>query len=81
MSCWGWYYLSTVLDYFSRVIVAWRLGPTMCASDVTATLDLALAASGLDRINVAHRPRLLSCCRFDGHPVKLIPPCARTQQG
>jgi hypothetical protein len=23
----------------------------------------------------------LSCCRFDGHPVKLIPPCARTQRG
>ncbi len=21
----------------------------------------------------------VSCCRFDGHPVKLIPPCARTQ--
>src|SRR3984957_18356341 len=57
---WGWYYLSTVLDDFSRFIVAWRLGPTMCASDVTATLDQALAASGLDRINVAHRPRLLS---------------------
>jgi RNA-directed DNA polymerase len=32
---WGWYYLSTVLDDFSRYIVAWRLGPTMCASDVT----------------------------------------------
>jgi putative transposase len=43
---WGWYYLSTVLDDFSRYIVAWRLGPTMCASDVTATLDQALAASG-----------------------------------
>ena len=57
---WGWYYLSTVLDDFSRYIVAWRLGPTMCASDVTATLDQALAASGLDHINVAHRPRLLS---------------------
>jgi RNA-directed DNA polymerase len=57
---WGWYYLSTVLDGFSRYIVAWRLGPTMCASDVTATLDQALAASGLDHINVAHRPRLLS---------------------
>jgi len=51
---------STVLDDFSRFIVAWRLGPTMCASDVTATLDQALAASGLDRVNVAHRPRLLS---------------------
>jgi RNA-directed DNA polymerase len=32
----------------------------MCASDVTETLDLALAASGLDRATVVHRPRLLS---------------------
>ena len=57
---WGWYYLSTVLDDFSRYIVAWKLGPTMCASDVTATLDQALAASGLDRATGVHRPRLLS---------------------
>jgi putative transposase len=57
---WGWYYLSTVLDDFSRFIVAWRLCPTMKAQDVTATLDLALAASGLDQMTVAHRPRLLS---------------------
>jgi RNA-directed DNA polymerase len=34
ISGWGWYYLSTVLDDFSRYIVAWRLGPTMCSSDV-----------------------------------------------
>ena len=32
----------------------------MCASDVTETLDLALAASGLERATVVHRPRLLS---------------------
>ena len=32
----------------------------MKAEDVTNTLELALQASGLDRINVAHRPRLLS---------------------
>jgi putative transposase len=57
---WGWYYPSTVLDDFSRYIVAWKLGPTMCSSDVTATLDQALAASGLDQITVVHRPRLLS---------------------
>jgi RNA-directed DNA polymerase len=57
---WGWYHLSTVLDDFSRYIVAWRLGPTMCAADVTATLDQALAASALDRATVVHRPRLLS---------------------
>ena len=57
---WGWYYLSTVLDDFSRFIVAWKLCATMKAQDVTATLDLALAASGLDQMNVVHRPRLLS---------------------
>ena len=49
-----------MLDDFSRYIVAWKLCPTMCASDVTETLDLALAASGLDRATVVHRPRLLS---------------------
>jgi RNA-directed DNA polymerase len=49
-----------VLDDFSRYIVAWKLCPTMCASDVTETLDLALAASGLDCATVVHRPRLLS---------------------
>jgi RNA-directed DNA polymerase len=57
---WGWYYLSTVLDDFSRYIVAWKLCATMRADDVTATLDLALKASGLDHITVLHRPRLLS---------------------
>src|SRR5580700_7955097 len=57
---WGWYYLSTVLDDFSRFIVAWKLCATMKAKDVTATLDLALAASGLDQMTVVHRPRLLS---------------------
>jgi putative transposase len=39
---WGWFYLSTVLDDFSRYIVAWKLCTTMRAEDVTATLDLAL---------------------------------------
>jgi transposase InsO family protein len=57
---WGWYYLSTVLDDFSRYIVAWKLCTTMQASDVTATLDLALTAAGLDQVQVVHRPRLLT---------------------
>jgi putative transposase len=57
---WGWFYLSTVLDDFSRYIIAWKLCPTMKAEDVTATLNLALKASGLDRATVIHRPRLLS---------------------
>jgi len=57
---WGWYYLSTILDDFSRYIVAWKLCATMRADDVTATLDLALASAGLDHASVTHRPRLLS---------------------
>src|SRR5205807_923935 len=44
---WGWFYLSTVLDDFSRYLVAWKLCTTMKAEDVTATLELALQASGL----------------------------------
>ena len=49
-----------MLDDFSRFIVAWKLCATMKAQDVTATLDLALFASGLDKMTVVHRPRLLS---------------------
>ena len=57
---WGWFYLSTILDDFSRYIIAWKLCTTMKASDVTDTLELALQASGLNQANVVHRPRLLS---------------------
>ena len=57
---WGWYYLSTVLDDYSRYILAWTLRTSMQASDVTETLDLARAQAGVDRVRVVHRPRLLS---------------------
>ena len=39
-------YLSTVLDDFSRYIIAWKLCTTMKAEDVTATLEMALDAAG-----------------------------------
>ncbi|MGA7012387.1 MAG: IS3 family transposase [Pseudolabrys sp.] len=57
---WGWFYLSTVLDDYSRFIIAWKLCTTMKAEDVTATLEMALDASGVDKATVLHRPRLLS---------------------
>ena len=57
---WGWFYLSTILDDYSRYVIAWRLCTTMKASDVAATLEDALVASGCDQAIVAHRPRLLS---------------------
>jgi len=57
---WGWFYLSTVLDDYSRYIIAWKLCTTMKVQDVTNTLELALTASGCDQATVAHKPRLLS---------------------
>jgi transposase InsO family protein len=57
---WGWYYLSTVLDDYSRYILSWKLCTGMSTDDVTATIDLAIAESGVDHVYVRHRPRLLS---------------------
>ena len=57
---WGWFFLSTVLDDFSRYIVSWKLCATMSAADVTETLELALQAAGLDDVAIKKRPRLLS---------------------
>ena len=53
---WGWMYLSTILDDFSRYIIAWKLCTTMKVEDVTATLELALKASGCDQAHVRHKP-------------------------
>ena len=77
---WGWFYLSTVLDDFSRYIVAWKLCTTMSADDVTDTLDLALQASGLDHAPprasaaaalrqraILRRQRSLRLARGSGH--------------
>ena len=57
---WGWYFLSTVLDDYSRYIISWRLTTSMRASDVTNTLEDALQVTGLTTARVHHKPRLLS---------------------
>jgi putative transposase len=57
---WGWYYLCTILDDYSRYILAWRLAPTMGAEDAKATLLQAVEFTGVSQIRVRFRPRLLS---------------------
>lgn len=57
---WGWCYLATVIDDYSRYVISWKLFSTMKASDVKEVLDLALAKTGLDQVMVKHKPRLLS---------------------
>jgi putative transposase len=57
---WGQYYLSTVMDDYSRHILSWQLCTSMSADDVRKTIDLAIAESGVDHVLIRHRPRLLS---------------------
>jgi transposase InsO family protein len=74
---WGWYYLCTILDDFSRYIIAWRLAPSMATTDVEATLNEALDLTGVSQVNVAHRPRLLS----DNGPAFVSKPLAQYLKG
>ena len=57
---WGWYYLLSVLDDYSRFIIAWKLCTTMAAQDVQTVLDDAIAKTGVDQVKLKHKPRLLS---------------------
>jgi len=54
---WGWYYLSTILDDYSRFIINWKLCSSMKAGDVKTTLDEALTAFDIPKYK---RPKLLS---------------------
>jgi putative transposase len=57
---WGWYFLSTVLDDYSRYILSWRLCTGMTAEDVKATVEDAIRFTGVAHARVVNRPRLLS---------------------
>lgn len=54
---WGQYFLSTVIDDFSRYIVHWELCRNMKAQDVQRTIDRAVKKAGLRKGQV---PKLLS---------------------
>jgi putative transposase len=54
---WGWYYLTTILDDYSRYIVAWELCRNMCSEDAKRIVKKALDKTGIPPDN---RPRLLS---------------------
>ena len=57
---WGWFYLASVLDDYSRYIIASKLFQTMSAGDVKEVLDLARGKTGIDQVQVRLKPRLLS---------------------
>ena len=44
---WGWYYLSTVIDDYSRYIIHWELCLSMTSDDVSRTIDKAIEKAGV----------------------------------
>lgn len=54
---WGWYYLSTILDDYSRYIVSWELCSSMTSKDVQRSVNQALSKTSFEYRNP---PRLLS---------------------
>ena len=57
---WGWYYLISVLDDFSRRILGWRLQSWQDADAFSEVIELACEATGMDDVPVDDRARLLS---------------------
>ena len=63
---WGWYYLSTVIDDYSRYIIHWELCSSMTSEDVSRTIDKAVEKAG---VTLQNPPCLLS----DNGPCYMLP--------
>lgn len=57
---WGWYYLISVLDDYSRRILAWRLQQDMSTDSFSEVVELACEAVGLHAVPECSRPKLLT---------------------
>jgi len=57
---WGYYYLVTVMDDYSRFILAWKLQKDMSADSLIEVVQAAVDATGMTEVPVEDRTRLLS---------------------
>ena len=57
---WGYYYLVTVLDDYSRFILAWRLQQDMTASSLIQVIQEAVEETGMHEVPLRDRTALLS---------------------
>ena len=57
---WGYYYLVTVMDDYSRFILGWKLQKDMSANSLIEVVQTAVDATGMTDVPVENRVRLLS---------------------
>jgi transposase InsO family protein len=57
---WGWYYLISVLDDFSRYILAWDLKSNMKTETISEVVEQAIEWTGMKRVPAKLRARLVS---------------------
>jgi transposase InsO family protein len=57
---WGWYYLVTVMDDYSRFILGWELKSDMAANSLIDVIQKAVDATGMTDVPVEDRTVLLS---------------------
>jgi transposase InsO family protein len=57
---WGYYFLSTIMDDFSRYIVTWELCQKASSEDVKRSVDQAIKITWVSHVDIVNRPRLLS---------------------
>ena len=57
---WGYYYLVTVMDDYSRFILAWKLQKDMSANSLIEVVQEAVDATGTTEVSVEDRTKLLS---------------------
>jgi len=57
---WGWYYLVTVMDDYSRFILAWELKSDMAATSLIDVVQKAVDFTGMTDVPVDNRTVLLS---------------------
>jgi len=57
---WGYYYLVTVMDDYSRFILAWKLQKDMSANSLIEVIQKAVDATGMTDVPVEDRTKLLS---------------------
>ena len=57
---WGYYYMVTVMDDYSRSILAWKLQLDMTADSLIQVVQLAIDVTGMTEVPLEDRTRLLS---------------------